>query len=188
MPIPTWLTCTAADVQTDSRISPDMAQNTYDDTAFQTEITRHIGDWKNVVMSRLRRSAMQAGLITSLDDDLSTVLSDDQQKTASLALKLLVISALWQNLAGTDSNYANQANNTGLNSGASTSVEKRLTSGEGLLAELESEIMAYADANTNNTGNLGGQAVSMQLQREDEYSRCPVSVSNCGNNKFHWMR
>lgn len=177
MAIPSWLSVTAADVQTDSRLTADMAKAGYSDSDFQAEIARRGMEWSNVIIGRLRRAAVTAGLSTAFDDDLSTVLTDDQQATANLALKLFVISVLWQNLPGSDSQYANQANDTGLSgtTGTTTNISARLTSGEGLLAELEKELRVQGELATDSGVTDNGSAVSTRMVRDDGYAQCPVS-------------
>lgn len=184
MAIPTWLTVTAANVRTDSRMDKAMAQSSYTtDGEFEAEIARHITDWSSIVMSRLQRAAAGAGLTPSFGSDLTSILNTEQQKTACMALKLLVISALWQNLAGTDSNYFNQANDTGLSGGASDSVEKRLTSGEGLLAELERQIKTMGSIAGDGDLSKVGAGMSVQLTRVDGYSERAGSMSIAGRRR-----
>jgi len=173
MSIPTWLTCTAADVQTDSRMTAYSAYKSNDDGEFLAEISRRVTEWSDVVINRLRFAAVKNGLVASFDNDLTTVLNAEQQKQACLALKLLVISALWQNLPGADAQYNNQANDTGLSSGTgtATSVDRRITSGEGLLSDLEKQIKIIAEAAGADSIGASGVAVTTRPIRVDAYTR-----------------
>jgi hypothetical protein len=173
MSIPTWLTCTAADVQTDSRMTAYSAYKSNDDGEFLAEISRRVTEWAPVVANRLRRAAVIAGLIASYDNDLTTVLNAEQQEQACLALKLLVIAMLWQNLPGQDAQYNNQANDTGLSggTGTTTNVDRRITSGEGLLSDLEKQIMIDGQAAGADSINKNGAAVVTRPIRVDAYTR-----------------
>lgn len=177
MASPAWLTATPADVQNDGRLSAAMLKATYSDNDAATEISRQIIDWSSVVISRLRRAAVNAGLTATFDDDLSTVLNTEQQKTACQALKLLVISALWKNLPGADSQYNTESNDTG---GSSLAPDLRLISGEGLLKELEADIKTQGDL--TDASNLSGYGSSIQMTRTDGYSQHPLNA-HCGRRR-----
>lgn len=96
---------------------------------------------------------------------------NSRNKPASL--KLLVISALWQNLPGADAQYNNQANDTGLSSGTgtATNVDRRITSGEGLLSDLEKQIKIIAEAAGADSIGASGVAVTTRPIRVDAYTR-----------------
>lgn len=178
MAIPIWLTVNPVDVQTDSRVTAYMANTSYDDAAFQAEITRHIVDWSNTIISRLRRHCVEASLTTDFSDALATILSTEQQGIACQALKLFVIASIWQNLSGSDAHFSYEAADSGLRvgQGLRTNVDPRMTSAEGLIGELEKQIVLMGIANVASQDNvdvsLAGTTVTPR--RVDEYTLHPL--------------
>ena len=174
MALPTWLTLNPATIQADSKITPEMWLVAATDATLQADITRFVASWSSVAITRLRRACLNARLITVMTDDLSTILDTEAQQIVCLAVQLLVTSSLWQNLDGHDAQIHSEANNTGAFGASRKGTSARITSGEGLLDELEDLIITVGEAVENQKVNLDSVGRSIRPYRTDGYTYRPI--------------